>query len=425
MSISFTLPSNPAALPGYALPPVSPQGTRIILLRHGRSTLNDAGCYQGSSDHSQLTVEGRLAARQVGQYLRHCPIDQIYTSSLQRAQQTVEELLPQLQGLRCPKGGLRPSHCPISLWQLREIDLPAWEGLRYEAVKTCFPDAYRCWQTTPEQFAMARKSTGKDAAYSSSESLLYPVREGYQRAQDFWTAIRPRHQGQTLLIVSHGGMIQALVNTALGLPMTQHHRLQQTHSGLTVLDFAVPALGTAHLHLLNLTTPIGERLPKLKAGKQGLRLVVLPCQTGGNCDGRRPPYRQSLGYANEHHTLATLVQGHPIAACVVEDHPRCLQSQRVLLAHHPETVTLSVGRTDFLHHWQQSVMRLLSQVSTSTLTTVAAVCQQAHAESFLQQLLGQSLTLLPNALTVVHYPGIAVRPIVQTLNARSVPINLN
>ncbi|NJN20872.1 MAG: histidine phosphatase family protein [Leptolyngbya sp. RL_3_1] len=73
-------PLSIPGFPGYDLPPVPYQGTRVILLRHGRSTLNDAGCYQGSSDQSDLTSQGVLASRQVGQFLAHCPIDAIYVS---------------------------------------------------------------------------------------------------------------------------------------------------------------------------------------------------------------------------------------------------------------------------------------------------------------------------------------------------------
>ncbi|NJO11227.1 MAG: histidine phosphatase family protein [Leptolyngbyaceae cyanobacterium SL_1_1] len=256
------------ALPGYALPPVPPQGTRVILLRHGRSTLNDAGCYQGSSDTSDLTAKGRLASSQVGQFLRHCPIDHLYASPLQRAQQTVAELLPQLPAT------LSATTAVTTTDVLREIDLPAWEGLLYEEVKTRFPDAYRCWQTAPEQFAMERFGRGNGDVgewgeagrdpQESSKFLIYPVRDVYRRAREFWTTALPQHRNQTLLVVSHGGTIQALVNTALGLPMMQHHEMQQTHSGLTVIDFAAPTLGAGYLHLLNLTTPIGEQLPKLK-----------------------------------------------------------------------------------------------------------------------------------------------------------------
>jgi probable phosphoglycerate mutase len=383
------------------------------LLRHGRSTLNDAGCYQGSSDTSDLTAKGRLASRQVGQFLRHCPIDRLYASPLGRAQQTVQELLPQLEAI---------APLPITTTEvLREIDLPAWEGLRYDEVKTRFPEAYRCWQTAPEQFAMGwgdggmgRWGDGENSSQKDSESLIYPIRDVYRRARKFWLTALPQHRGQTLLVVSHGGTIQALVNTALGLPMMQHHDMQQTHSGLTVIDFAAPILGAGYLHLLNLTTPIGEPLPKLKAGKQGLRLVLLPCQTGASPDA----------------SLAMLLKDHPIAACVVEDHPCYHPSQRwsktdferpSLLSHHPETVALSVGRTDFLHQWQRLLLKSLKQVPPAELTTIAAVCHQAHAESFLRGVMGCPLPLLPNTLTVLHYPGVGVRPILQTLNSRPIP----
>lgn len=396
MLANLPSPQTIMSLPGYSLPPVPPNGARVILMRHGRSNLNDAGRYQGSSDDSQLTAKGRLASRQVGQYLSHCPIDHLYASPLQRAQQTVQELLPQLKAT-----------APMTTTGLlREIDLPAWEGLLYDKVKTRFPEAYRCWQTAPQQFAMERFSPkdGDEKPLESSTCLIYPVQDVYRRAREFWHSTLSKHRGQTLLVVSHGSTIQALVNTALGLPMMQHHEMQQTHSGLTVIDFAAPPLGAGHLHLLNLTTPIGEQLPKLKAGKQGLRLVLLPCQTGTRSDA----------------ALAQLVQGHPIAACVVEDHPCCHPSQRILLAHHPETVALSVGRTDFLHQWQRSLLQSLRQTPLAELTTVAAVCHQAHAESFLQGVMGRPLPLLPNALTVLHYPGVGVRPILQTLNCRLV-----
>jgi probable phosphoglycerate mutase len=341
-----------------------------------------------------------MDSQQVGRYLRDCPIDHLYTSPLQRSQQTVQELLPQLKKLRWQS--------PITLELLREIDLPNWEGLRYEEVKIRFPDTYHCWQTNPEQFAMEIKREGKSQI--ASNPLIYPVREVYQRAKEFWMATLPKHQGQTLLLVSHGSTIQALVNTALGVPMEQHHGMQQTHSGLTVIDFAAPVLGTGHLHLLNLTTPIGERLPKLKAGKQGLRLVILLCQPDTKPDA----------------VLAEFVQGQPIAACVVEDHPCCHSSQHSLLAHHPETVMLSVGRADFLHQWQRSLAQSLIQIPSSDLTTIAAVCHQAHAESFLQGVMGCRLPLLPNTLTILHYPQTGMRPILQTFNSRPVPqVTLN
>ena len=406
MTAQLTSTLNTTAIPGYSLPSVPAQGTRVILLRHGRSTLNDAGCYQGSSDQSQLTAQGRRHAGQVGQYLRHCPIDYLYTSPLQRAQQTVQALRPQLT--------IAAAIPVTTINGLREINLPAWEGLPYNEVKTRFPEAYHQWQTAPETFAMAKQnggiesgSDGGKGSRSESADLIYPVQEVYQRSRQFWKTTLPQHPEQTLLVVSHGGTIQALVNTALGLPMRHHHHLQQTHAGLTVIDFAAPTLGTGHLHLLNLTTPLGEPLPKLKAGKQGVRLLLLPCQSGTQPDV----------------ALANLVKEHPIAACIVEDHPGCHRSQRLLFTHHPAPMTFAVGQTNFLHQWQRSLRQSLGQMSPTELITIAAVCHHAHAESFLQAIVGRSIPLLPNALTVLHYPGVGRHPILQTLNSRPIPGN--
>jgi probable phosphoglycerate mutase len=69
------------------------QGTRVILVRHGESTYNALGLYQGSSDESVLTEAGCHTARQTGAFLRGLAIDAIYTSSLQRAQETAREML--------------------------------------------------------------------------------------------------------------------------------------------------------------------------------------------------------------------------------------------------------------------------------------------------------------------------------------------
>ena len=110
----------------------STQTTRVILVRHGRSTFNDMGRYQGSSNQSVLTQKGKATARLVGQYLaQHCqgsPIDVIYASPLQRVQQTAAEICKQIS--QSP---------PIEVSQdLKEISLSLWEGRTYADVRETF-----------------------------------------------------------------------------------------------------------------------------------------------------------------------------------------------------------------------------------------------------------------------------------------------
>ncbi|NJS16920.1 MAG: histidine phosphatase family protein [Nostocaceae cyanobacterium CSU_2_110] len=67
--------------------------TRVILLRHGQSTYNVLGLYQGSSDRSNLTELGRQQAILTGTFLKNIKFDAIYSSPLKRAQETAIEVL--------------------------------------------------------------------------------------------------------------------------------------------------------------------------------------------------------------------------------------------------------------------------------------------------------------------------------------------
>ena len=97
--------------------------SRVILVRHGRSTFNDQGRYQGSSNEAVLTQKGIETAQHVGRFLRKKAIDVVYTSPLLRAKQTTEEILKTMADQRLKL--ITVNH------NLREIDLSIWEGLTY------------------------------------------------------------------------------------------------------------------------------------------------------------------------------------------------------------------------------------------------------------------------------------------------------
>ncbi len=77
-----------------------------------------------------------------------------------------------------------------------------WQGLYYQEVKEKFAEAYNCWQKTPHLFSF---------------NNVYPVLELFEKARLFWQQILTKHQGQTILIVAHGGTNRALISTAVGL----------------------------------------------------------------------------------------------------------------------------------------------------------------------------------------------------------------
>ncbi|MEL7246110.1 MAG: histidine phosphatase family protein, partial [Cyanobacteria bacterium J06573_2] len=62
--------------------------TRVILVRHGRSTYNEQQRYQGCCDESVLTEKGKLQALKTGLALSQIRFDAVYVSPLKRTQET-------------------------------------------------------------------------------------------------------------------------------------------------------------------------------------------------------------------------------------------------------------------------------------------------------------------------------------------------
>lgn len=68
----------------------------LVLVRHGQSEWNALGLWTGQEDVS-LTEQGRAEARKAAEALRQIPLHKAHTSSLSRAQQTLEEIKAALE----------------------------------------------------------------------------------------------------------------------------------------------------------------------------------------------------------------------------------------------------------------------------------------------------------------------------------------
>ena len=224
--------------------------TKVILVRHARTTYNEQGRYQGSSDESVLTAKGHQDAYVTGLTLKKYNLDAIYTSPLKRVRQTTQKIITALG-----KENILPVYRDRLL---TEICMSHWQGLYYQDVKEEFAEAYNCWQNTPHLFSFDN---------------VYPVLELFEKARLFWHKVLTKHQGQTILIVAHGGTNRALISTAVGLQPESYHSLQQSNCGISCLEFT--SNNDGKLKYLNATDHLGENLPKLKAGKTGWRWLLL------------------------------------------------------------------------------------------------------------------------------------------------------
>ena len=173
--------------------------TRIILLRHGETTWNLEGRYQGHLD-SPLTPRGESQARALAQRLAGAKFAALYSSDLGRARQTADAIAK------------ATGHEVLPDPRLRERHLGIFQGLLKSEMKQKFADDYRLF-----------KSAGPDHALPGGES----ARQAAQRNITCLEDLARRHPGETIVVVAHGGTISALLRHTLGIPPGTPRRFER------------------------------------------------------------------------------------------------------------------------------------------------------------------------------------------------------
>ncbi len=354
----------------------------VILVRHGRSTFNDQGRYQGSSDESVLTPQGERMAQLTGLYLSQIPlqISALYGSPLRRVQQTAIPI----------KAAIDPT-LDIQLHEhLTEIDLAQWQGLTYQQVKQLFPSEYRCWQETPHLFELP--SSDKRSSPDRPVEILF------RRAREFWEQILNRswQSRDCLLVISHSGTNRALISTAIGLGAENYHRLQQSNCGISILQFHPDRQPHSKLRVMNSTQHLGEILPKLKAGKQGLRLLLLPQEI---CPDQRSHILHQLRSSTLDFTI------NPSTSALT------LLSRKLELDHAQDLPHFLVHR---FSRWDPTDLpqdRVITGLVIAPHTLLASLMTCCLGPDFP---LGSAITL--DGLSLIHYPDLDQPSILQGVN---------
>jgi phosphoserine phosphatase len=346
----------------------STSSTKVILVRHARTTYNEQGRYQGSSDESVLTEKGHQDAYATGLALQQYNFDAIYTSPLTRVQQTTQAILAALK----PTNNIPPVFIEP---KLTEIQMSDWQGLFYQEVQEKFIDAYNYWQNTPHLFTL--------------NGTFLPVIELFKQAQQFWQVVLNKHRGQTILIVAHGGTNRALISTAVGLNPEYYHSLQQSNCGISCLEF-FSKHNIGELKYLNVTSHLGETLPKLKAGKTGWRWLLLSKANAQNI--AKNSYVTRLINSNSIDLLLTdrSVSKYPIEELAVQQ----------------KIPHLSWAKNQFLD-WQQTIIKQkkysLNSEQTSLRTGLIIASDELLAQILYTTLNINTLNIADN-LAIIHYP---------------------
>ncbi len=204
--------------------------TTLFIIRHGETEWNLNGLHQGHMD-SPLTTAGERQARLLGRRFASdgTRFDAVYTSDLGRAMQSVQEI--------CQASGQEVSIQKES--QLRERALGLLEGLTYAEIAEQMPGDHK-----------QHISGNPDYRPEGGESW----RDIYTRTGNILNELAQRHDGQSILCVTHGGVISMAMKSCIGIDLSAKRCFHIQNTALNVLerhaenDWQLRTLGdTAHL----------------------------------------------------------------------------------------------------------------------------------------------------------------------------------
>jgi probable phosphoglycerate mutase len=195
--------------------------TRIIAVRHGETSWNADARIQGQLDIG-LNETGRWQAQRVGKALADEPITAVYSSDLERAQATAQPI-SEVKGIPViPHEGLR------------ERSFGKFEGKTFDEIHETWPEHANNW----------RKRIPEWQPPEGGESLIQ-LRERVTRTLEQLAA---RHPGEQIVVVAHGGVLDALYRVATGqevnsprtweLPNGAINRLLWTPEGFTLVGWS-------------------------------------------------------------------------------------------------------------------------------------------------------------------------------------------
>jgi probable phosphoglycerate mutase len=179
--------------------------TTFLLIRHAAPALV-ANTLAGRLPGIQLSTEGERQAQQLARRLAALPIAAIYSSPLERAQQTALPLAMRL-------------HLDVQCCEaMADIDYGEWSGQHFDALAG--DSRWRHWN----EFRSG-------SALPSGGMML----EVQVRAVLALEEIRRRHTDQLVALVSHADVIKAALAHYLGTPLDLLQRIEISPASLSVL----------------------------------------------------------------------------------------------------------------------------------------------------------------------------------------------
>jgi broad specificity phosphatase PhoE len=183
--------------------------TTVFLVRHGVTDWHRDQKVLGQRDVA-LNATGINQAQAVARALGGVAVGEVLSSPLVRAVQTAEIIAGQY--------GIEVARDP----RLTDFRVGRWEGMHYEEVSRS-PE-YRRFVADP----MSEGIPGGEDIKQIRERAVAAVEQALEDAP----------QGESVVIVTHAGIVRVLLTYYLGSHPANYHRLRVTPGSISVLSFA-------------------------------------------------------------------------------------------------------------------------------------------------------------------------------------------
>jgi len=182
--------------------------TRLCIVRHGETAWNAEHRVQGQLD-VPLNAIGQAQALAAAKVLSREKFDAIYSSDLSRARQTAA---PTAAFFSMPI---------VKEKDLRERHYGIFERLTYAEVKLRYPEDYARFEARDPEYA-----------FRTGESL----RNFSERSVSIIARIAGSHPDQSILVFTHGGVLDKLYRFITGLPLSAPRDFGIPNAGLNRVE---------------------------------------------------------------------------------------------------------------------------------------------------------------------------------------------
>jgi alpha-ribazole phosphatase/probable phosphoglycerate mutase len=183
--------------------------TKVLLIRHGETEGAESRRYKGHID-VPLSRNGIEEMKRLADFINSYALSAVYCSDLNRARKSAE-IIADPYGIT-----------PVTVRDLRERSFGIWEGMSFDEIQEKYPQEFNAWAGNPLKFKPMQ-----------GESTI----EVESRALHIFNEILEKHCGESIAIVSHGGINRVILCHVLGIPLENIFRIEQDFGALNIIEF--------------------------------------------------------------------------------------------------------------------------------------------------------------------------------------------